>query len=125
MTVWEFGLETRPFDAVVAGNKTIEGRLNKGKFVEFAVGDIVKIRKDYRDEHGVIYDGQPDTARVEIVAVRKYPSFSAMVEKEGYKHIGPLAHSPEEVIASYNKYYSTEDQAKYGVLAIEVKVISR
>ncbi len=123
MTIWEFGLEAKPFSAVVAGKKTIEGRLNKGKFAKFAAGDIVKIRKDYRDEDGIIHDGEPDAARIEIVAVRGYPSFLAMVKEEDYKRIGPLAYSPEEVIESYDKYYSVEDQAQYGVLAIEIKLV--
>ena len=91
-----------PFEAVVAGTKTIEGRLNTGKFAEFVAGDIVNIRKDYRDIHGVRHDGESNAARVQIVTVRKYPDFAAMVEAE---------------------YYPAEDQAKYGVLAIEVKVL--
>lgn len=123
MTTWEFGLVTESFDAVTAGKKTIEGRLNKGKFAKFAIGDIVEIRKDYRDKNGDIQDGEPNAARVEVVAIRRYPDFAAMVKAEGYKQVAARPASEEDTIAGYEKFYSVEDQAKYGVLAIEVKVI--
>ena len=124
MAVWEFGLETIPFEAVVAGRKTIEGRLNMGKFAQFATGDIVKIRKDYRDKQGVIHDGQPDAARVKIVAIRNYANFADLVNIEGVQRVSSVSATPQETVDGYAKYYSLEDQAKYGVLAIEVAVIS-
>lgn len=76
MSIWEVGLVAEPFEAVATGKKTIEGRLNKGKFAQFAIGDIIKIRRDYRDDSGTIQDGEPDAARVRVVAVRKYPDFA-------------------------------------------------
>lgn len=123
MTIWEFGLETAPFDAVVSGKKTIEGRLNTGKFAEFAAGDTVKVRKDHRDEHGVRHDGEPDAARVRVVAVRHYPDFAAMVRAEGHARVSSAPISEQQTIDSYGKYYSAEDQARHGVLAIEIAVI--
>ena len=123
MAIWEFGLETIPFEAVVAGRKTIEGRLSTGKFAQFAAGDIVKVRRDYRDENGVIQDGEPDAARVKVVAVRKYANFSDLVNSEGIERVSSAPASAEETINGYAEYYSLEDQAKYGVLAIEVTVI--
>lgn len=123
MAVWEFGLEVTPFEAVVAGRKTIEGRLNMGKFAQFAAGDIIKIRKDYRDENGVIQDGEPDAAQVEVVAVRKYANFSDLVNSEGVERVSSVSASAQETSDGYAEYYSVEDQAKYGVLAIEIAVI--
>lgn len=123
MNTWEFGLETAPFEAVVAGKKTIEGRLNKDKFAEFAAGDIIKVRADYRDAQGSRHDGEPDAARLKIVAIRKYPDFAAMVKAEGHERVSALPVSEQATIDSYAEYYPAEDQTKYGVLAIEVKVL--
>jgi ASC-1-like (ASCH) protein len=123
MNVWEFGLVTEPFEAVAAGRKTIEGRLNKGKFAQFAAGDIVKIRRDYRDELGVIQDGEPDAARVKVVAVREYPDFASLVKAEGYERVASRPVSVEETIASYGQHYSIEEQNQFGVLAIEIIVV--
>lgn len=123
MTVWEFGLVAEPFEAVAAGRKTIEGRLKKGKFAQFAAGDIVKVRRDYRDESGVIQDGESDAARVRVVAVRAYPDFATLVKAEGHEHVASLPVSAEETIAGYEDIYPVEDQKKYGVLAIEIELL--
>lgn len=121
--VWEAGRESKLLDDIIAGRKTIEGRLNRGKFADYHVGDVVKLRRDHRDAQGLLHDGEPDTARVEIIAIRQYETFLEMVTTEGYKKVIPSARSAREAAAEYDKFYSTTDQVKYGVLAIEVKVI--
>lgn len=120
---WRAGRESYLLDDIIAGRKTIEGRLNRGKFAEYRVGDTVLLRRDWRDDTGVLHDGEPDVARVEIVAIRHYDSFLAMVTAEGYERVIPSAGSDEAAAAEYDKYYSSADQRTYGVLAIEVRVI--
>jgi ASC-1-like (ASCH) protein len=122
MTTWESGRESRLLDDIIAGRKTIEGRLNKGKFADYKVGDVVSIRRDYRDEKGILQDGEPNAATVTIKAIRHHTSFLDMVSTEGYKKVIPSAENAEEAAAEYDKYYSAEDQAMYGVLAIEVTI---
>jgi len=120
---WESGRESSLLDEMIAGRKTIEGRLNKGKFAEYRPGDIVSLRRDIRDPDGVLRDGEPDAARVEVVAIRQYPSFLAMVTDEGFKKVIPSAASAQAAADEYDRFYSAEDQAHYGVLAIEVKIV--
>lgn len=120
MTTWESGRESGLLDDIIAGRKTIEGRLNRSKFAEYRPGDIITLRRDHRDEHGVLQDGEPDAARVKITAIRHYPDFLSMVQTEGYEKVIPNAANVQEAADEYNAYYSTEDQAQYGVLAIEV-----
>lgn len=123
MTVWESGRESALLDEIIAGRKMIEGRLNRGKFAEYRLGDIVRLRRDYRDEAGVLRDGEPDALKVEVVAIRQYHDFISMIETEGYQRVIPYASSARAAADEYNNYYSVEDQAIYGVLAIEVKVV--
>ncbi len=119
MNIWESGRESRLLDDIIAGRKTVEGRLNKGKFAEYRPGDVVKLRRDYRDEMGVLRDGEPDAVQVEVLAVRRYSDFLSMVTAEGYKKVIPYARNAQEAADEYNRYYSAEDQASYGVLAVE------
>lgn len=123
MAQWSSGRESLLLDDILAGRKTIEGRLNKGKFAEYQVGDTVSLRRDIRGNDGVLRDGEPNAAHVEVVAIREYPTFLAMVTAEGFKHVIPSAKTPEEAADEYNKYYSAEDQASFGVLAIEIRPI--
>ena len=123
MTVWESGRESALLDEIIAGRKTIEGRLNRGKFAEYRPGDIVKLRRDYRDEAGTLQDGEPDAVRVEVVAIRQYHDFLSTIEAEGYQRVIPYACSARAAADEYNNYYSAKDQATHGVLAVEVKVV--
>ena len=120
MKVWESGRESELLDDIIAGRKTIEGRLNKGKFANYTVGDVVSLRRDYRDVFGVLQDGEPNAAFVKIVAIRKYRTFLEMAKIENHKLVIPSAASAESAAEVYNKYYSSDDQEKYGVLAIEI-----
>lgn len=120
--VWTSGRESALLDDIIAGRKTVEGRLNRGKFAEYRVGDLVKLRRDVRDADGVLRDGEPDAATVQVVAIRQYRTFLEMVTAEGYQRVIPRAENAQAAADEYNKYYSAEDQAAYGVLAIEVVV---
>ena len=121
--MWESGRESGLLDDIIAGRKTIEGRLKRGKFAEYRVDDIIKLRRDIRDEDGVLRDGESDQARVKIVGIREYPDFLSMCRFEGYERVIPSAKSAEAAANEYNKFYSAEQQAEYGVLAIEVAII--
>lgn len=120
MTIWESGRESGLLDDIIAGRKTIEGRLKRGKFAEYKVGDIIKLRRDTRDAKGILHDGTLDQARVKIVEIREYPDFLSMCKAEGYEQIIPYAQSSEEAASEYDKYYPAKSQSKYGVLAIEI-----
>lgn len=120
MATYESGRESLLLDSILDGKKTIEGRLNRGKFAEYCVGDQIWLRRDYRDEYGILHDGEPRQALVEVVGIRHYSSFIEMVQAEGYKRVIPYASSPEEAASEFNKYYSIDEQQQYGVLAIEI-----
>lgn len=122
--LWISGRESHLLDDIIAGRKTIEGRLNRGKFAHYQVGDMVSLRRDYRDEHGILRDGESDAALVEIVAIRHYETFLEMVTAEGCERVIPSADSVEVAVAEYDKYYSISDQRHFGVLAIEVRFVS-
>jgi ASC-1-like (ASCH) protein len=121
---WEAGRESHLLDDIIAGRKTIEGRLNRGKFSQYKVGDIVHLRRDWRDAHGVLHDGEPDAARVRVVAIRHYATFLEMIQAEDWQQVIPRAGSDEAAVEEYNKYYSADDQQRYGVLAIEIRLVS-
>lgn len=123
MTIWESGRESGLLDDIITGRKTIEGRLNRGKFAEYKPGDQVWLRRDWRDENGVLRDGKPRQVLVEVAAVRRYKTSLDMVAAEGFKKVIPYAKTAEEAAAEYDKYYSADEQSKYGVLAVEFKLL--
>lgn len=124
MAAHESGRESHLLDYILQGKKTIEGRLNRGKFKDYQVGDTIWLRRDYRDEYGQLHDGEPRQAYVEIVGIRNYASFADMLSAEGYKTVVPSASSLEDALSVYNSYYSTDDQLEHGVLAIEIALVN-
>ena len=122
MTTWESGRESALLNDIIAGRKTVEGRLNRGKFAQYQVGDVVRLRRDVRNAQGELEDGLADAARVRIVAIRYYATFFELVTTEGYQRVIPSANSAREAAEEYNKYYTLADQQRYGVLAIEIAI---
>lgn len=120
MNTWESGRESKLLDDIIAGRKTVEGRLNKGKFAQYRPGDVVWLRRDYRDADGVLHDGEPSAALVAVKDVRHYETFLDMVTAEGFRNVIPHAQTAEEAANEYEQYYSAEKQARHGVLAIEI-----
>lgn len=123
MTTYEAGKESSQLDDILQGKKTIEGRLNRGKFAKFNIGDQIWLRRDYRDDYGILHDGDPRQALIEVVSIRKYSTFAEMLQAEGFKKIVPYAANAEEAAGEFNKFYSTDEQEEYGVLAIEYALV--
>ena len=69
-------------DAIITGRKTIEGRLARGNFVQYASGDIIWLRRDYRGTDGVLRDGESRQVAVKVVDIRKYNTFLSMMAHE-------------------------------------------
>lgn len=123
MTRWESGRESGLLDHIIAGRKTIEGRLNRSKFTQYKVADTISLRRDVRDAAGILHDGEPGAVTVKILAIRKYSTFLDLVTEEGYNKVIPDAEDAQSAADMYNRYYSAADQARYGVLAIEITVV--
>ena len=122
-TRWESGRESGLLDHIIAGRKTIEGRLNKSKFAQYKVADTISLRRDVRDAAGMLHDGEPGSAIVKVLAIRKYSTFLELVTNEGYRAVIPDAKDAQSAADIYNRYYSAADQARYGVLAIEITAV--
>ena len=110
--IHEMKLNDEPFTLIKAGTKVIELRLNDEKRRKLAVGD--KIEFTNRDTNEKIM--------TEVIKLHNYQNF-----EELYKHFDKisLGYSDDEVANpnDMNKYYKEEDQNKYGVVGIEIKLI--
>lgn len=108
----EMRLHPEPFENIKNGTKTIELRLNDEKRQLLNVGDILEFTNRLNDEK----------LCTKIVELHHYDSFVEL-----YKHFDKVSMgyredeeaNPEDM----EKYYSKEEQEKYGVVGIEVEVI--
>ena len=109
----EMKLNNEPYTNIKNGTKTIELRLNDEKRQLLKIKDLIEFTNRETLEQML----------VEIVNLYHYPSFDEL-----YKHFDKLSmgYKEDEPVdpKDMEKYYSKEEQEKYGVLGIEVKKLN-
>jgi ASC-1-like (ASCH) protein len=91
------------------GTKTIEGRLNKGKFKEIKVGDILEI--------------SGNTKQFNVTGKRNYKTFLEMVTAEGFEKVIPDKTNETDAANVYYKFFTKDQENEFGVLAIEIELV--
>lgn len=113
MATYILHLNQSPFENIKAGRKTIEMRLYDEKRCLYNVGDILIFINRANEQ---------ETIKTKIVALHRYANF-----EELYKHFDKtLLGYRENETASFKDmeaYYPLDEQAKYGVVGIELKLI--
>ena len=102
------------YTLISLGLKTVEGRRNKGKFKELAVGDIIEWKND---------DFKPRSVQTRVIGKVFYPTFAAYLEGEGLQKCLPGMPSLEHGLSVYYKYYTKADEAEFGVIAIQLALV--
>jgi len=100
------------FDAIKAGLKTVEGRLNSPKFKDLKFGDLITFTCHETNEKisGV------------VKALNIYPNFEAMLVSEGLENMLPGVTSLYEGVMIYESFPGYQEGAKeFGTLAIRIK----
>lgn len=108
-------LQDAPFRLIESGIKTIELRLYDEKRRAICVGDEIEFT-NANDTDAVL--------RCEVIEIFVFPSFAELyrrlpLEKCGYTSDRIAAASPSDM----DLYYSTEEQKRYGVVGIEIKLL--
>jgi len=106
-------LNKEPFESIKNGTKTIELRLYDEKRSLININDIIEFTNRETNEK----------VNVVVIKIYRYSNFDELYkhfdkEKLGYKQ-GEIA-NPDDM----NKYYSKEEQDKYGVVGIEIKILN-
>jgi ASC-1-like (ASCH) protein len=108
--VFEMKLRPVPFSRICCGEKTIEYRLHDEKRSLLNKGDYIRFT-EIADE--------TRTVLVEIIDIITAPSFVALEQK--LIEIGFLAEGAFSP-TGMREYYSVEDEEKYGVMGIRIRV---
>jgi len=94
--------------------KKVEGRLNKGSFKSMKKGDIIVFQNnDF---------GFDRSFKVIITSKKMYDNFSDYLRKEKLERCLPGIDTMENGVNVYYKYFSKEDEQKYKVVAIRMRV---
>ena len=108
-------LQPEPFRQIATGRKTIELRLNDEKRRKLSVGDTIVFQCTV---------GKEPFLRAKVSALHYFDSFAQL-----YATLPPekLGYGPEEIpsatAADMEKYYSPEEQARWGVVGIALELL--
>ncbi len=108
---YEMKLQLSPFEKIKNGTKTIEMRLNDEKRQLLIVGDTIDF---------VLAENPNEKVSTIITGLEVFKNFKELCEILPPINYG--SQSSDDYIHMY-KYYSKEDEAKYGVLAITIELI--
>ena len=108
-------LQTKPFEAIANGSKTIELRLFDEKRQQVRAGDEIEFTELSESKRKVL---------TKVVALHHFPSFKELynalsLDKCGYSKSEINNASPEDM----DVYYPIEEQKQYGVIGIEIALV--
>lgn len=108
-------LRIQPFNKIRSGQKTFELRLYDEKRQQLRVNDEIEF---------TCIDSYETPITVQILSLRLFKNFAELYDtlpllQCGYTEETIKGADPDDM----NQYYSVEEQARYGVVGIEIKVI--
>lgn len=105
-------LRPEPFAKIKSGSKIIELRLNDEKRQQIILGDEIRFLREPE---------RIDELRAEVVDLLRYPTFQELIKNVPVEHLG--GGDKRELAKGMRQYYSTEEEARYGVIGIKIRLI--
>lgn len=112
--IHEMKLNPEYFNFILKGTKRIEIRLNDEKRQRIKLGDKIKFLKEPDLE---------DAFDAKVVGLLRYNSFEDMLKDYDISVLADASMTKDELISVLNKFYTKEEQQKYGVLGIRIELI--
>ncbi len=107
-------LDNDVFEIVKNGSKDIEVRLNDEKRRQLSVGDTLVFLKRPLDDEEI---------KALVTGLDYYDSFNELVKHYEMKRLYLESYTKEMWLKEMERFYTEEDQAKYGVVAIKFKKV--
>lgn len=110
----DLAVNKKYFDAIKAGLKTAEGRINSAKFKELKPGEQVCF---------TCSDNYSLKLICQVISINTYPDFKTMLKKEGLANMLPGIKDLDIGIGIYESFHGYKDAVKkYGAVAIRIKL---
>ena len=102
-------LQSQFFNYIKNGTKKIELRLYDEKRQQINLGDTIKFTTD-----------SDETFETEVIGLLRYQNFSQLFVDFDITNLADESMTKAELLSTLEKFYTPEDQAKYGVLGIRL-----
>ncbi len=109
--IYEFKLQPKYYNFILKGTKRIELRLYDEKRQNIKLGDTIKFLKE--PELNEFFDAK-------VIGLIRYNSFEELINDFDINILADISVSKKELINELNKFYTKDDQKKYGVFGIRI-----
>ena len=109
-------LNESPFERMKNGTKIIEYRLNDEKRQLVRIGDTILFAK---------LPNLDERLLTEVIDIQSFKTFYDAFKELRNQSNADTDDDIEKSVTSMRKFYSQEDEEKYGTLAIKIKVLKR
>lgn len=107
-------LQKEPFEMIKSGRKIYEMRLLDEKRSKIKIGDEIEFS---------LYDNEDKKLLVTVVDILKYKSFIDLYADLSPLELGYTRENYKDAsFKDMEKYYSKEEESRYGVVAIKIKL---
>ena len=104
-------LNDEPFQQIKNGEKTIEVRLYDEKRRKIQRGNRICFTHSENEKMQI---------QARVIALHRYNTFKELFENVGLDSCGFTGYNVDEAVEGMKKYYSSEEEQKYGVVGIEI-----
>lgn len=113
----EIGIEADILNQILSGEKTIEVRLGKPKFLKIRAGDTISLSEDIWVDGNIVREVH-NQGNIKVKQLLYFESFEETLGVIDFKAALPTAKSKADAIKTYRQFYSKEDEYEYGIIAI-------
>jgi len=118
----EIGIESTLVEAIKNGDKTLEIRLAKPRFLKIQEDDILSIREDFYYE-GKILESLSHALEIKVTQVLYFETIKEVFASLPFEAAIPSAKSVDDAIKQYRAFYSAEDEREYGIVVFTIEPI--
>lgn len=109
---YKMRLRAKYFDNILNGTKRIEIRLNDEKRRLIKIGDTITFYKMPEEKESIT---------VKVVDLLHYKSFKDLLNDYDISIVADENDTKDNLLKTLGKFYSKEEENKYGVLGIKIK----
>ena len=111
----DMNLNDAPFSQIYNGEKTVELRLYDEKRQQICVGDTLRFTRVNTN----------DIMETEVLALHVFKSFFELFQTPLFAQCGCGDLTIEQSVEMMRGYYTAEQESRYGVVGIEIKVLKK
>lgn len=118
----EIEIESTLVEAIKSGDKTIEARLGKPRYLLIQEDDIISVREDFLYE-GEVLESLSHAIEIKVTQILYFETFQELFEAVDFHAVLPDASTVDDAVKTYKDRYTAEEEREFGVMAFSFEPV--